>query len=442
MRFPFSQCKNGFVFLSIVFVLPMMLTAQAPRPNIIYIMTDDLGYADLSGYGRKDYKTPNLDRLASQGMKFTNAYAAAPVCTPTRTAFMTGRYPARTAVGVREPLEWSAKDSLVGLLPETPTIATSLQKAGYATFLVGKWHLGFGEAATPRKNGFDYFYGFKGGGVDYISHRSPRGGPHDFFENETPVYKEGYMTDLLVQKAIDLISTPQSKPFFLALMFNAPHWPWQVPGDAPYHDTMPWTGGGSPSTYAAMMQSLDAAVAKLMAALDERKLSENTIVIFTSDNGGERFSDMSPYKGRKMQLWEGGIRVPAFVRWTGKISPNSTTEQVATTMDWSATILSLAGAKQNADFPSDGMDLSKVLLNQQKVKDRTLYWRIYQRIDHKAMRDGKWKYLRDEKGNEYLFDLSIDPTEKNDLHEKEEVVFRKLKEQYAAWETTVLKPFR
>ena len=188
MRFPFSQCKNGFVSLSILFVLPMMLTAQAPRPNIIYIMTDDLGYADLSGYGRKDYKTPNLDRLASQGMKFTNAYAAAPVCTPTRTAFMTGRYPARTAVGVREPLEWSAKDSLVGLLPETPTIAASLQKAGYATFLVGKWHLGFGEATTPRKNGFDYFYGFKGGGVDYISHRSPRGGPHDFFENENTRY--------------------------------------------------------------------------------------------------------------------------------------------------------------------------------------------------------------------------------------------------------------
>lgn len=405
-------------------------------------MTDDLGYADLSGNGRKDYKTPHLDRLALQGIKFTNAYAAAPVCTPTRTAFMTGRYPARTPVGVREPLEWSARDSLVGLLPETPSIAATLQQAGYATYLVGKWHLGFGDASTPRKNGFDYFYGFKGGGVDYISHRSPRKGPHDFFENETPVHTKGYMTDLLVQKAVELISKSQSKPFFLSLMFNAPHWPWQAPGDTPYADTMPWPAGGSPAIYAAMMQSLDDAVGKLMTALDEQKLSEKTIIIFTSDNGGERFSDMGPYKGRKMQLWEGGIRVPAFVRWSGRIKPNTTTGQVATTMDWSATILALAGAKQHAAFPSDGIDLSNVLLNQQKETDRTLYWRIYQRIDHKAMRDGKWKYLRDEKGNEYLFDLSTDPSETINLQQKEETVFKKLKEKYNTWETTILKPFR
>jgi arylsulfatase A-like enzyme len=191
-----------------------------------------------------------------------------------------------------------------------------------------------------------------------------------------------------------------------------------------------------------MMQNLDAAIGKLMVALDERKLSDKTIVIFTSDNGGERFSDMSPYKGRKMQLWEGGIRVPAFVKWTGMISPNSTTSQVITTMDWSATILALAGAKQHPAFPSDGVDLRKVLLNGKKETDRTLYWRIYQRLDHKAMRDGKWKYLRDENGKEYLFDLSADPTESNDLSEKEDVVFRKMKDMYAAWEATVLPPFR
>ena len=442
MQLPPTPPIKAFVLGFCIYVMPAMLLAQASRPNIIYIMTDDLGYADLSGYGRKDYKTPNLDRLASQGMKFTNAYAAAPVCTPTRTAFLTGRYPARTPVGVREPLEWSARDSLVGLLPETPSIATSLQHAGYATYLVGKWHLGFGDASTPRKNGFDYFYGFKGGGVDYISHQSPRRGPHDFFENETPVYRQGYMTDLLVEKAVELISRPHNKPFFLSLMFNAPHWPWQAPGDPPYADTMPWPAGGSPATYAAMMQNLDAAIGKLMVALDEKKLSDKTILIFTSDNGGERFSDMSPYKGRKMQLWEGGIRVPAFVKWTGMISPNSTTSQVITTMDWSATILALAGAKQHAAFPSDGVDLRKVLLNGKKETDRTLYWRIYQRMDHKAMRDGKWKYLRDENGKEYLFDLSADPTESNDLSEKEDVVFRKMKDMYAAWEATVLQPFR
>jgi arylsulfatase A-like enzyme len=241
---------------------------------------------------------------------------------------------------------------------------------------------------------------------------------------------------------VELISKPQTKPFFLSLMFNAPHWPWQAPGDAAYHDSMPWPEGGSPSTYAAMMQSLDNGIGKLMKALEEKKLAEQTIVIFTSDNGGERFSDMGPYKGRKMQLWEGGIRVPAFVKWIGKIKPNSTSDQVVTTMDWSATILALAGAKQPAAFPLDGMDLSKVLLKGEMNADRILYWRIYQRIDHKAMRDGKWKYLRDEKGNEYLFDLSSDPTETTNLREKELQVFQRLKQSYANWETTVLKPFR
>lgn len=427
--------------LFILFIInSTFYSAQAQRPNIIYIMTDDLGYGDLSCYGRKDYQTPNLDKLASQGIKFNNAYAAAPVCTPTRLAFMTGRYPSRIPIGLREPIEWSAKDSMVGLSPEYPSIASQLGNAGYETFLVGKWHLGFKPEFNPIRNGFDYFWGFNGGGIDYISHRSPRGGNYDLFENERKVTKEGYMTDILMAKAVEVIASPHQKPFFLSLMFNAPHWPWQAPGDKPYPDTLPWVQGGSPEIYAAMMKSLDNAMGSIMKALDENKIANNTVVIFTSDNGGERFSDMGIYKGKKMELWEGGIRVPAFVRWPGKIKPKTITNQVSATMDWTATILSLAGAKQQSAVPMDGIDLMPVLTGKRKEVERTLYWRIFQRTQHKAMREGKWKYIQDEKGTEYLFDLILDPSETNNLKEKEAAVFKKLKEKYRLWETTVLKP--
>lgn len=418
----------------------LFLHAQQTQPNIIYIMADDLGYADLSGYGRKDYATPNLDRLATQGMKFMNAYASAPLCTPTRVAFMTGRYPARLSLGLVEPMEWSARDSLIGLSADVPSIASRLHTAGYETYLVGKWHLGFKPEFSPLRNGFDYFFGFNGGGVDYVSHRSPRGGAADLYENYQPVQMEGYMTDLLAKKAIEVINKEHNRPFFLNVMFSAPHWPWQAPGDKAYPDTMSWRAGGSPATYAAMMKSLDDAVGEILKALDAKRLTHNTLVIFTSDNGGERFSNMGIYRGKKVDLWEGGIRVPAFVRWPAKIRGHSVTQQVVTTMDWTATILSVAGAKPVPSFPLDGEDMTQILLGKVKETDRTLYWRAFQRINHKAMREGNWKYMQDEKGQEYLFNLSADPYEKIDMKEQKPEIFQKLKDKYAAWEAQMLKP--
>ncbi|HEY0355199.1 MAG TPA: sulfatase-like hydrolase/transferase [Flavisolibacter sp.] len=411
---------------------------QSTKPNIIYIMTDDMGYGDLSGYGQTAYSTPNLDKLASQGMKFINAYSAAPVCTPTRTAFMTGRYPARTPVGLLEPLTPSGKDSALGLSSEYPSVASLMREAGYETILIGKWHLGFQPQHSPVKNGFDYFYGFHSGAADYISHKGDGRRP-DLYENDSMLDAKGYLTDLFTGKAINIIQQAHSKPFFLVLNYNAPHWPWQGPSDAPYHDTLGFKLGGSPAIYAAMMKSLDDGIGEIMKAIDDASLAQNTLVIFTNDNGGERFSNNGGLSNSKMSLWEGGIRVPAFVRWPGVIKAGEISSQVLVTMDWTATILKAGGASIARDYPLDGIDLMPVLTGKEKEMNRTLYWRIFQRSKQKAILDGHWKYLQDEKG-EYLFNLSNDQAEKNDLKTKEPVVFNRLKQMFSEWEKTVLKP--
>jgi arylsulfatase A-like enzyme len=446
----------GLVGACGLFVLTVILMADKPRevrqtnndhskrlaerPNIIYIMTDDMGYGDLSCYGQTKYTTPNLDRLASQGVRFLNAYAAAPVCTPTRAAFMTGRYPARIPVGLMEPLRGEKLDSAFGLTNDIPSLASLMKKSGFETVLIGKWHLGFMPHQSPMKNGFDYFFGIHSGGADYISHRGTNDGrTHDLYENDVMVYPKGYLTDLLAQKSVDFIRQKHDNPFFLSINFNAPHWPWQGPSDMAYPDSVRFTDGGSQSVYAAMMKSLDEAIGKILQALDDAKLTNQTIVIFTNDNGGERFSDNGGLSNYKMTLWEGGIRVPAIVRWPGKINAGITTQQVAVTMDWTATILNAGGAKADEAFPLDGIDLMPILTGKEKVIDRTLYWRTFQRTKHKAIRDGKWKYLQDEKG-EYLFDLSTDQKEKNDLKLKENERFKVLKEKYDNWEKTMLRP--
>jgi arylsulfatase A-like enzyme len=423
--------------LALGFALFTYTSVVAQRPNIIYIMTDDMGYGDLSSYGRKDYITPHLDRLASQGIKFMNAYSAASLCTPTRTAFMTGRYPARTPVGLIEPLT-GRSDSIYGLTTEYPSVATLLKIAGYETALIGKWHLGFQPKHNPTKNGFDYFFGIRSGAADYVTHKGHHG-KHDLYENESPAYIKGYLTEIFEDKVNSYLKQEHKKPFFLTITFNAPHWPWQGPNDPAYPDTLSQEAGGTPQVYAAMMKSLDDAVGAIMRTLDEQQLAENTLVIFTNDNGGERFSNHAGLAKKKMNLWDGGIKVPAFVRWPGKITPRTVTNQAAITMDWTATILAAAGAKPHPDFPLDGIDLLPVMTGKQKEIERTFYWRNFQRNQQKAIREGNWKYLQDKDG-EYLFNPAADPGEKHDLKEKEPATFERLKNKYADWEKTVLVP--
>lgn len=427
--------------LFLLFLLQFfLLRAQAQRPNIIYIMSDDMGYGDLSCYGQKKFSTPNLDKLAAQGMKFTHAYSAGALCTPTRTAFFTGRYPQRTPVGLMEPLVPRKRDSAYGLTADYPSVATLMKAAGYQTALIGKWHLGWLPEHDPLKNGFDYFYGFRSGAADYISYKSDARG-YDFYDMDSLTHPKGYITDVFTQKAVSFLKQQHSMPFFLALTYNAPHWPWQGPGDNPYADTMNFRSGGSPATYAAMMKALDDGVGAVLKALDENGLSNNTLVIFTNDNGGEvSYPDNGILSGRKNSLWEGGIRVPAFVRWPGKIRPGAVSSQQVITMDWTATILAAGGASAHKDFPLDGTNLLPLLTSKQKEKERTFYWRTRnQKSNQQAVREGRWKYLKDERG-EYLFDLLADESEKNDLKATHALIFQQLKEKWAQWNGSMLQP--
>jgi len=409
--------------------------AQESRPNIIFILADDLGWGDLSCYGRPDYRTPNLDLLALQGTKFTDAYSASAVCTPSRCAYITGRYPARFKIGLEEPL--IATNSKVGLEPGQQTIASLLKQSGYETALIGKWHLGFRPEWGPNAHGFDEFFGILAGAGDYFLHKNGLGQP-DLYENLTPVGRNGYLTDLLTERAVNYVKKQRSAPFFLSLHYTAPHWPWQGPkGGEPinFTDKAPepatMAAGGSLQAYAQMMKSLDDGVGRVMQSIKAAGIDKKTLVIFTSDNGGERFSYLWPFSGQKGDLLEGGIRVPAIVRWPGVVPANRVTQQMAITMDWTSTIL-VAAKANGGSF--DGIDLLPVIRGASGVVDRTFFWRIY---SQDAVREGNWKYVRDGEVRK-LFDLSLDQREQADFSHKHPEVLHRLMREFDKWNDQML----
>ena len=422
--------------------------AQSPGaptpPNVLFILADDLGWGDLSCYGRPDYRTPNLDRLASEGTRFTDAYSASPVCTPTRCAFITGRYPWRTPVGFEEPLparrtlEERKRD--IGLPPEHPTVASLLKAAGYRMSLVGKWHLGYLPKYSPVKSGFDEFFGIMSGGADYFSHVDTSG-DLDLYEAETPVERIGYTTDLLTERAVEFLSRRHDRPFYLSLQYTAPHWPWEGPRDAEVSRKLGreyggFTAGGSLKTYAEMMRSLDEGVGRVMRTLSDVRLERRTLVVFTSDNGGERFSYNWPFRGAKFELYEGGIRVPAFARMPGTIPAGRTTPQLAVTFDWTATFVAAAGAHPHPDYPLDGEDMMPVLRGARAPFERTIFWGY---AAQGAARNGRWKYLRLDEKTERLFDLATDETENADFSRTRPEVFNQLRAAHQRWESQMLK---
>jgi len=418
------------------------------RPNIIFIVADDLGFADLGCYGGREAEfgpvSPVLDRLAANGLKFTQGYANSPVCSPTRFALMTARYQYRLRGAAEEPINSKSKGSTtLGLPPEHPTLPSLLREAGYRTALIGKWHLGYPPVFGPLKSGYEEFFGPMSGGVDYFTHAS-NNGTHDLYAGDDEKHEEGYLTDLLSQRAVDYVQrmapgAAQGTPFFLSLHYTAPHWPWETREDhalaAEVKSNLFHLHGGNIHTYRRMIHHMDEGIGWVVDALRKTGQLDNTMIVFTSDNGGERFSDNWPLVGGKMDLTEGGIRVPWIAHWPAVIAPGGVTTQHCMTMDWSATLLELGGAKPAADHPLDGVSLAGVLRQPMQTFERPLHWRMNHR-GQRALRLGDWKYLRVD-GNDYLFNLSQDERERANQAKRDPERLQAMQAQWEAWDATM-----
>ena len=409
----------------------------SPRPSFVFILADDLGYADLGCYGGRAPCSPELDRLAAQGLRFSDGYSNSPVCSPTRFALMTGRFQYRLRGGNDEPIASRHRGNAeLGLPPAHPTLPSLLRDAGYATALAGKWHLGFLPHFGPLKSGYQEFFGPMSGGLDYFTHKDSAG-QHDLFEGEAESHAAGYLTDLITDRAVEFIGR-QRAPFLLSVHYTAPHWPWETRADEGLARTLErisHTDGGSVQTYLTMVRHMDEGIGRILAALSASGAADDTLVVFTSDNGGERYSDTWPLVGKKMDLLEGGIRVPYIVRWPGRVSAGRVTAQLAMTMDWVATFLAAAGVAPHPDYPLDGVSLLPVLRDPTAVVERELFWRMKFR-NQKAMRAGSWKYLSLD-GDEFLFDLSKDQRERANRGRREPERLAAMRARYAAWEATV-----
>ncbi|WP_291214340.1 sulfatase [Hydrogenophaga sp.] len=421
---------------------------MSQRPNIIYIVCDDLGYADLGCYGGRaaDFGavSPNIDRLAAGGVKFTQGYANSPVCSPTRFALITMRYQYRLRGAMEEPINSRSKGSTtLGLPPEVPTLPSLLKKTGYHTALIGKWHLGYPPTFGPLRSGYDEFFGIMAGGVDYFTHCSSSG-EHDLYIDEDEHHEVGYLTDVLSQRAVDHVraraaDAKAGQPFLLSLHYTAPHWPWETRDDAHVAPEVAKNlfhlHGGDIHTYRRMIHHMDEGIGRLMAALREEGLEENTLVVFTSDNGGERFSDSWPLVGGKMDLTEGGIRVPWIAHWPAAIPAGTVSSQHCMTMDWSATLLEAGGGEADPDWPLDGVSLLKVLREPAQRFERALYWRMNHR-GQRALREGDWKYLQVD-GHEYLFNIGKDERERANLAAREPGRLERMRAQWLDWNESV-----
>ena len=418
------------------------------RPNIVFIVADDLGYADLGCYGGRDASfgpvSPVLDGLAAQGLKLTQGYSNSPVCSPTRFALMTGRYQYRLRGAAEEPINSKSRGSTtLGLPPEHPTLPSLLRDAGYRTALMGKWHLGYPPAFGPLRSGYDEFFGPMSGGVDYFTHCSSTG-QHDLYLNDAEQQEDGYLTDLITDHGLDFVrrmagGARSGTPFFLSLHYTAPHWPWETRDDEALAQEVKGNlfhlHGGNIDTYRRMIHHMDEGIGRLMDLLRAEGLERDTLVVFTSDNGGERFSDNWPLVGGKMDLTEGGIRVPWIAHWPAVIAPGSTSTQTCMTMDWSATMLDAAGATAAASHPLDGRSLMPLLHDATWRNDQPLFWRMNHR-GQRAMRHGPWKYLRVD-GHDYLFNLEGDERERANLAPIAPERLAAMVQAWEAWEATM-----
>ncbi|MEU1436418.1 sulfatase-like hydrolase/transferase [Streptomyces sp. NPDC005786] len=408
------------------------------RPNLLVILGDDLGWVDLSSYGAPHIRTPHLDRLARQGVRFTQAYSGSATCSPTRFSLYTGRYPGRTKGGLAEPIG----NRTQGLEPGHPTLASRVRAAGYSTALIGKWHCGFLPDYSPTRSGWDEFFGNFGGALEYFS-KLGQLGEYDLYEGDATYKDLRYYTTILTERAVEYVGRDHDKPWLLNLNFTTPHWPWLgerdaekgaeiaaaiASGEKSVLEALLHRDGGSVEKYAEMVESLDASVGKVLDALRRSGQEQDTLVLFASDNGGERFSHNWPLSGEKGVLLEGGIRVPTILRWPARVDGRQVSHEPNTSVDWTATLLEVAGARPDPAYPLDGASLAGHLLRGEEPAARDLFWRVRA---NRALRRGDWKYYQDAQRQDRLFNLAQDSREQADLATVKPALLAELK---AAWE--------
>ncbi len=407
--------------------LPQRLRAETRRPdrkpNVLLILVDDLGYTDLSCYGAKDAKTPNLDRLVGRGMRIDPFYANCPVCSPTRAAVLTGRYP--DLVGVPGVIRTKPHQNFGHLTQDAVLLPKVLKRAGYHTAIVGKWHLGLESPNTPNDRGFDHFHGFLGDMMDdYYTHR--RHGINYMRLNDREIDPKGHATDLFTQWAGEYIRerAETDQPWFLYLAYNAPHSPIQPPPEWIERVKKREPGiDNKRAKFLALVEHMDDGIGKVLQTLEARGQRDDTLVIFTSDNGGAPWfgANNDPLNGGKQDMFEGGVREPMCAVWPGKIRPGSRSDRVTTTMDLFPTICQAAGAE--FDHEIDGQSVLPTLLGKDQVPtDRFLFWmrleggKRYKRKCYYAARHGRWKLLQNTAFEPLrLYDLKADPYEQNPL---------------------------
>jgi arylsulfatase A-like enzyme len=443
------------------------LDAADRPPNVVLIVSDDQGYNDL-GLTNPEVITPALDRLAREGVRLTSFYVAWPACTPSRGAMLTGRYPQRN--GIYDMIRNEAPDyghkysaaeyevtfeRIGGMDTREILLPAVLKQAGYTSGIYGKWDLGTLKRYLPKQRGFDDFYGFVNTGIDYFTHE--RYGVPSMYDGNEPTTKDKgkYCTDLFGDHAVDFLKTNRDKPFFLYLPFNAPHnasnldpvirssaqGPDEFKKKFPdlKDDTQPGKFYGKDATvaspsrrkleYLSALASMDAAIGRVLDTLDQLQLADNTLVFFFADNGGAGQASNGNLRGRKSQMFEGGIRVLALARYPGAIKPGTTNNEFLTTLEVFPTLTKLCGAKNPADVVLDGFDMLPVLKGAEKSARKDMFW---QRQDASAARVGDWKWIR-QRQREMLFNLSADLEEKNDLANSEPQKLAEMRSRFDAW---------
>jgi arylsulfatase A-like enzyme len=431
--------KHAVVAVLVVFSTLTALPVEAARkPNVILIVADDLGYADLGCQQQsRDVKTPNIDSIAANGVRFTNGYVSGPVCSPTRAGMLTGRYQQRFG------FEWNPRgaveEAAFGLPRDEITLPQQLKKAGYATGMFGKWHLGHQTGMLPHERGFDEFFGFAGGAHRYVNNATPEDNPNAIQRNGTPVGESEYLTDAFTREAVAFIERNHDQPFFVYLPYNAPHSPMQAPEK--YLSRFPDVKDENRRAFLAMLSAVDDGVGAVLAKLRAHKLEENTLVIFISDNGGPTLGNGSlntPLRGRKGDTLEGGVRVPFLIQWADRLPAGKVEDRMVIQLDLFPTILAAAGAESSAGVALDGKDLLPYLsgANDATIHE-TLYWRFGPR---RGVRSGEWKLHWNGEQTPRLYNLSKDIGEANDLAAAHPDVAQRLRASWDAWDAQLMKP--